>query len=275
MVSATADDRDLFRKQQVLGPITLMPPEEMADIRMRLEKELQRPGLAPALSTAASAGRLSSLVGGRNGGSPVPYIECRHLDSRTVYDLCTHPVLLGWARSLYGDDLLLWRSTFIEKAAGGPEFRWHQDWGGVFAPGDGDCYGLEPPLLFTFWIAISEASEDNGCLEFIPGISRVVPGVPASGDARATLLIPESALDTSAAVSMALRPGQCVVFTDRAVHASKANGAELPRLGLAVRFTLPAVQVRPHFDRHSCVLVSGRDTARFNKLTGPPAGSAG
>jgi hypothetical protein len=269
MNAVTAADRDVFRQQQVLGPITLMEPHEMALLRPRLEDVLGRPGFAPAPSHEASAGRLSSLLASRNGGSPVPYVECRHLDSRTVYDLCTHPVLLECARSLYGEDLLLWRSTFLEKAAGGPEFRWHQDWGGVFAADE--PYGLEPPLLFTFWIAISEATEDNGCLEFIPGLGHVIPGVRASGEARATLLIPESELDTSRAVSMPLRPGQCVVFSDRAVHSSKSNRADLPRLGLSARFTLPAVQVRPHFAGHACVLASGRDTVGLNTLVPPPA----
>jgi ectoine hydroxylase-related dioxygenase (phytanoyl-CoA dioxygenase family) len=198
----------------------------------------------------------------------VPFIECRHLDSKAVFDLCAHPQLLAVARSLYGEDLILWRSTFIEKEEGGPEYRWHQDWGGVY--GQGDEYGLEPPLLFTFWIAISEATEDNGCLRFVPGIRRVVPATPASDGPRATMLISDGEIDTSNAVSMPLRPGQCVVFTDRAVHASGGNHGTEGRLGLAVRFTLSTVRVRPHFAGHACVLASGRDNSGVNTLQDSP-----
>jgi ectoine hydroxylase-related dioxygenase (phytanoyl-CoA dioxygenase family) len=264
-------DRDKYRDQQFLGPIELMSAEQMVMLRPQLERVLASPGLAPAPSAAQAAGRLSTLVAGRAGQSPVPFIECRHLDSRAVYDLCANPRLIGIARALYGDDLLLWRSTFIEKAAGGPVYRWHQDWGGVYGPGDE--YGVEPPMLFTAWIAISAATEDNGCLRFVPGIRRVIPAEPAAPGPRATMLIPDGMIDESRAVAVPLLPGQCVVFTDRAVHTSGRNTEGEPRLGIAVRFTLPAVRVRPHFPGHACVLVSGRDSVGVNSLVSPP-GSA-
>jgi non-heme Fe2+,alpha-ketoglutarate-dependent halogenase len=268
MTTFVLQDRDLFRDQQFLGPIDLMPPERMAELGPRLLRALESPGRAPAPTAEQSAGRLSTMVKSRTGGSPVPFIECRHLDNRDVYDLCTTPELLRIARALYGEDLLLWRSTFIEKAAGGPDYRWHQDWGGVY--GQGDEYGLEPPLLFTFWIAISEANEENGCLRFVPGVRGVLPAEPAAPGPRATMLIPDGAVDESSAVSVMLRPGQCVVFTDRAVHSSGPNSLDAPRLGVAVRLTLPAVRVRPHFAGHACMLVSGKDSAGLNTLAPVP-----
>ncbi|WHM37880.1 phytanoyl-CoA dioxygenase family protein [Streptomyces sp. BPTC-684] len=261
-------NRDLFRDQGFLGPLTLMTPEEMAALRAELEAVLRTPGRAPSPDAEQSRGRLADLMAPRNGGSPVPYVESRHLDSPAVHRLCTHPALLSAARSLYGEDLVLWRSTFIAKAPGGPDFRWHQDWGGVFAPGDE--YGLEPPLAFTFWIAISEVSEDNGCLRFIPRTRAVLPAAPGSGR-RATLLVDDGAVDASGAVAVPLRPGQCVAFTDRALHASGPNLSGAERLGLAVRFTVPAVRVRPHFPGHAVQLVSGRDTANLNTLAAAPA----
>ncbi|WP_128378886.1 phytanoyl-CoA dioxygenase family protein [Streptomyces cavernae] len=259
---------DKFRSQGFLGPLALMPPQEMTRLRGDLEKVLASPGLAPSPPPEESEGRLSSLVADRGGAGPVPYVECRHLDSPVVHQLCTHPRLLSVARSLYGPDLLLWRSTFIAKASGGPEFRWHQDWGGVHAPDE--AYGLEPPLLFTFWIAITEVTEDNGCLRFLPGTRAVLPTVPSGPGKRATLLVDEKAVDDSAAVSVPLQPGEFVVFTDRALHSSPPNASQAERLGLAVRFTLPAVKVRPHFPQHACMLASGEDRTLFNTLASPP-----
>jgi non-haem Fe2+, alpha-ketoglutarate-dependent halogenase len=269
----STNDRKQFRDRQFLGPLTLVSEEEMAILRPQLEEVLDTAGPAPSPLPEDSAGRLSALVGRRTDASPVPYIECRHIDSPLVHRLCTNPRLLGAARELYGDDLLLWRSTFIEKAAGGPEFHWHQDWGGVYAPDE--QYGLEPPLSFTVWIAISESTEANGCMRFLPGEGRVLPGEPATTNRRATMLVPDGAVDESRAVSVPLRPGQCVVFTDRVVHASGPNRADGSRLGLAVRFTLPAVRVRPHFLGHGCMLVSGRDRLGLNLLLIPPTTSKG
>lgn len=262
----SAPERDQFRTDGFLGPIDLMPAKEMADVLAGLDEVLQTAGPAPA--PPDSSGRLASMLPSDSGASPVPFIECRHLDSPEVYRLCTNPVLLGVARELYGEDLLLWRSTFIHKGEGGPEFRWHQDWGGVFGQYE-DQYGLEPPLSFSFWIALTEATEDNGCLRFVPGVRRVLRPVPAGDGPRATLLVDESEVDEDRAVSMPLRPGQCVLFTDRALHASSANRTDSPRRALAVRLTVPAVKVRPHFPDHACVLVSGRDTAGLNTLVEP------
>jgi non-heme Fe2+,alpha-ketoglutarate-dependent halogenase len=228
---------------------------------------LRTPGLAPAPPAELVAGRLAALVDSGPGTSPVPYIESRHLDSPVVHRLCTHPALLSAARALYGQDLLLWRSTFIAKADGGPAFQWHQDWGGVFTPGDE--YGLEPPLHFTFWIAISDVPEDSGCLQFVPGTRAVLPARPQGDGSRATLLIDDEAVDSSKAVAMPLRPGQCAVFTDRALHASGPNTSGNQRLGLAVRLTVPSVKVRPHFPQHACVVVSGEDRAGLNSLVAP------
>ncbi|MFI5758520.1 phytanoyl-CoA dioxygenase family protein [Streptomyces sp. NPDC051569] len=263
----TERQREDYRAQGFVGPLTLMPVDEMEALRPALTEVLNSPGLAPAPPAEQVAGRLASLVADQGGDSPVPYIESRHLDSPVVHRLCTHPALLSAARALYGEDLLLWRSTFIAKADGGPEFQWHQDWGGVYAPGEE--YGLEPPLHFTFWIAISDVTEESGCLRFVPGTRAVLPARPHGAGQRATLLVEDDQVDSSTAVSMPLRPGQCAVFTDRALHASGVNVSGERRLGLAVRLTVPSVKVRPHFPRHSCVVVSGEDRAGLNTLTTP------
>lgn len=262
-------DRDQFRTSGYLGPIDLMTPAEMAELRPSLEQVLRTVGSAPTPPAGASDGRLAQMLPASAGGSPVPFIECRHLDTELVLRLATHPVLLGVARSLYGEDLVLWRSTFILKGEGGPSFRWHQDWGGVFGRDD-PGYGLEPPMSFSFWIAITEAAPDNGCMRFVPGVRRVLPSMPAGSGPRATLLTDPAEVDESKAVDMPLQPGQCVVFTDRALHSSWTNVSGVPRLALAVRFTVPSVRVRPHFPGHACVLVSGRDTVGLNALVEPP-----
>jgi non-heme Fe2+,alpha-ketoglutarate-dependent halogenase len=263
----TEQQRRDFREQGFIGPVTLMSVEEMEALRPALTEVLASPGLAPAPAAEQVAGRLASLVDAGPGDSPVPYIESRHLDSTVVHRLCTHPSLLSAARSLYGEDLLLWRSTFIAKADGGPEFQWHQDWGGVYAPGEE--YGLEPPMHFTFWIAISDVTEDSGCLQFIPGTRAVLTARPDGSGQRATLLVDDEKVDRSKAVGVPLRPGQCAIFTDRALHASGVNASGAQRLGLAVRLTVPSVKVRPHFPRHACVVVSGEDRAGLNTLAAP------
>jgi non-heme Fe2+,alpha-ketoglutarate-dependent halogenase len=270
--SLSPSQLEAYRRDGFVGPITLCSPAEMAAVVTRVEEVLRTPGLAPAPAAAAESGRLGELLQ-RDGVSPVPYIESRHLDSPVIHQLCTHPVVVGCLRAVCGPDVILWRSTLIEKGEGSPEFRWHQDFGGVF--GRGTEYGLEPPLHVSVWLALTAATVDNGCLIFVPGVRAVLPGVPASPKPNATLLVPPELVDESRALPMELAPGQFVLFSDRALHSSGANRSGRRRLALGMRFTASFVAVRPHFPGHRVLLVSGSDHGGVNALAPPPAAARG
>ncbi len=64
---------------------------------------------------------------------------------------------------LYGPNLLLWRSSILLKAAGtveGGRIPWHQD---------GAYFKLIPEANISFWLALDEATEENGCMQVLPG----------------------------------------------------------------------------------------------------------
>ena len=249
------EQRQRYHDDGFLGPLKLCSPEQMQEIAWAVLDVMERPGLAPAPSEVNQRGRIAGLLSSE-GKSSVPYCESRHLDSELVLALCSAQAIVSCVTQIYGPDIVVWRSTLIQKVEGSPEFRWHQDYGGVF--GRGESYGLEPPVHFTAWVALTEATRENGCMEFIPGVRNVLPTVPASPDPRATLLVPDEYVDTSRAVPMELAPGEFVLFTDRALHASGANLAGQRRLALSIRMTLPFVRVRPHFADHRVVSIAGR-----------------
>ncbi|MCC8455929.1 phytanoyl-CoA dioxygenase family protein, partial [Streptomyces rochei] len=100
-------------------------------------------------------------------------LRVRHLDSRTVYDLCSSPEILGRMASLYGPDLVLWNSNLFNKPPARPEqleeYPWHQDHYN---------WNMEPVLNISAWLAIGPATEENGCVQVIPGSHRqIVPPV--------------------------------------------------------------------------------------------------
>jgi len=71
------------------------------------------------------------------------------------------PQILDMVEQLIGPDFALWNSSFFAKPAqGGHATPWHQD---------GEYWPIRPLATCTVWIAIDEATSDNGCLEVIPG----------------------------------------------------------------------------------------------------------
>lgn len=263
-------DVETYRRDGYVGPLRLFPADDMPEIERSVRSVLATTGIAPPRSPEQEAGRLAEKLGEGGIQSVVPYIECRHLDSRAVYEISTNSVIIDLVSSILGPDILLWRSTFIAKPAGVGEFSWHQDYGGVYSVGTE--YGLEPPLHVSIWLAVTKASKENGCLRFVPRTRAVLPTVISDG-VSATPLLDVKTVDEGSTINMELEPGQFVIFSDRVVHSSWPNTSGSDRLGLALRFTAPFVKVRPHFRGHRPVLVSGVDQTGTNDLAPTPISS--
>jgi phytanoyl-CoA hydroxylase len=78
-----------------------------------------------------------------------------------VYELAKTPQLVEVATLLLGKDIDLYFNQAVYKNPGEQKaFSWHQD----------DAYGpVEPSPYLTVWIALSDATEENGCLSVLPG----------------------------------------------------------------------------------------------------------
>ena len=231
-----------FHANGYLGPFSAVGEEEMSIIRERLDREvLTTPG--------PSQGNSRSM---------------RHLDKRLVYDLVTQPAIVGRVQSILGENLLLWACTFWLKDPGGKEVPWHQDM---------NYWPVEPIINVTAWIAVDEVTEENACLQVIPGSHRsVLPHVSVSGDKWFNEEADPDRVESSKAVNLTLRPGQFVLFNERTLHHSEANRSEKRRFAMGPRFTVPIVRIDHDklFPGHAAILVSGEDTMGFNRLALPP-----
>ena len=91
--------------------------------------------------------------------------QSRHLDHAAVYALCTAEPIVRRVAEVLGDDVVLWRSNFFEKAPGAPALDWHRDrmqWQALF----------RSERAVSAWLALEPASVANGCVRVIPGSSR-------------------------------------------------------------------------------------------------------
>jgi ectoine hydroxylase-related dioxygenase (phytanoyl-CoA dioxygenase family) len=83
------------------------------------------------------------------------------LDDDVVYDLATDKRLVSVARGLLGPDVKLLRSAAMFKPPHvGSEKGLHQD---------SAYYPVRPYEQVTTWIALDDATPENGCMEVLPG----------------------------------------------------------------------------------------------------------
>lgn len=161
--------------------------------------------------------------------------------SKAVFDLLTHPRLLDVAETFVGPEIYSnpIQHTRIKPpermvagdAANGLTARvgWHQDQGVATSEQD------EVPVL-TVWLAISDATEENGCLCVVPGSHRKellthCPGIGIGG----TLEIPEK-LITQASVPVPLRRGGALLLHRRTLHSSLTNRSPGIRWSFDLRY---------------------------------------
>ncbi|MFL6130810.1 MAG: phytanoyl-CoA dioxygenase family protein [Mycobacteriales bacterium] len=122
---------------------------------------------------------------------------------------------------------------------------WHQDMA-MAPPGFADQH----PNIVTVWLALDQATPENGCLEFVPGSHRlgVLPHLgdaerPHPGAQPADRVVEPyidlaTVLPTARRVAMPLEPGSAVAFDGWVVHRSATNTASTPRRAVSYVFAL-------------------------------------
>ena len=84
--------------------------------------------------------------------------------SPLVRAFCSGPVFRELAHDLVGPDVrLYWDQAVYKKPSISGDLPWHQDNGYTF---------VEPQQTLTCWIALTDTTEENGCLWLAPGLHR-------------------------------------------------------------------------------------------------------
>jgi hypothetical protein len=202
--------------------------------------------------------------------TPSPYspyrTELRHLDSATIWSLCTSPAITGCLHSLYGPDLMVWYSNLFDKGSDRIELQgtypWHQD----TIP-----FEDEDQTTLTVWLALTPATAENGCVELLAGthqqtlpiLQETATGIASWFGGRVS---DTSSLNPSGGTQMVLDAGQFFLFDGRVVHASGSNRTAHRRIGLSFRVTVPS---KPLGVPHPCLLLGG-DVGPVQNVMGVP-----
>src|SRR5262249_35236896 len=133
-----------YARDGFLSPNAALTPEEAASYRRKLEAFEQAVG-----------GPLTAP------GIDDPYRWRTHILLAWVHGLVRHPAILDAVEGIIGPDILVYTSTwFIKEPESAAIAAWHQD---------ATYFGLRPHVHVTAWLALSDATAENGCMEFLPG----------------------------------------------------------------------------------------------------------
>lgn len=249
MVAAHSVDAEAFGRNGFGGPYYAMTGDEAREYRRKFE------------AYEAELGRRVTE------GSPDNRFKT-HLLLPFAADLVRHPRILDAVETLLGPDILCWTSTwFVKDSKTEAQTIWHQD---------ATYFGLRPHLHVTAWLALSEASEEAGCMRFVPGTSRsglmqhIANAAPNSINSAGQRTV--SDFPTEDAVPVPLSPGEFSIHHTLAVHASGPNRADDRRIGIGISY-IPASVRHIGSTRVPATLVRGEDRYGHFDLEPRPDGS--
>ena len=151
------------------------------------------------------------------------------------------PDILDMVARVIGPDIILWGTTLFGKPARlGKETPWHQD--SMYWP-------IDPPATCSVWIALDDATPENGCLRVVPGSHRARRTLAfrtvAGRDTVLSLEVDDATFDARRAHDVVLRAGQISLHDIHLLHGSNANRSGRRRAAFVLRF-MPATSL---FDR--------------------------
>ena len=165
-----------------------------------------------------------------------------------VFDMITHGGLLDVVQDLIGPEITSnpIQHVRMKPPAGGlceTEARahimatdWHQDRAVALEEGD-------QTQMVTVWLAITDATLDNGCLQVIPGRPQMYPHCPKRQTA-----IADGFLDLKKAQPLPVKAGGAVIFHPLTPHASRDNISDRFRWSFDVRYNVTGQPTgRSHF----------------------------
>ncbi len=156
-----------------------------------------------------------------------------------MLDRITHePRILDAVEDVIGANILVAGTTlFIKEPQTQGFISWHQD---------ARYIGLEPHDWVTAWVALSDVTLENGCVQMIPGShkSDLIKHTDTFGkDNLLTRGQTVPGVDESQAVPVEMKAGQLSLHHPRIIHGSGPNLSGVRRLGFAIQsFIAPNVE---------------------------------
>ncbi|WP_377194192.1 phytanoyl-CoA dioxygenase family protein [Ruegeria meonggei] len=234
----TTDQRDRYWVDGFLTPLSVFSQDEAAGFRSELE-QIERDWLAADL--------------------PLPLNTYKRVNAHLVIPLAARisldPRVLDVVQGILGPDIMVWSAEFfIKEARTTHTVGMHQDL---------TYWGMgETPDQVTAWIALSPATVESGCMDFVQA-SHKTPILPHTDTYSETNLLSrgqEIAVEVAEQdkTHIELAPGQMSLHHGLTIHGSGPNRSDDRRIGLAIRYLNPNAK-QLVADRDYALLARGQD----------------
>jgi ectoine hydroxylase-related dioxygenase (phytanoyl-CoA dioxygenase family) len=210
--------RQSYERDGYVFPLEVMTPDRAAEHRAMFESV----EAAHAEDVAASKiiKGFASIV--------LPFVD----------EIMRVPSLLGPAKAILGDDLLVMGANLFVKEPATPDFvSWHQDL---------TYWGYDGASEVTAWVALTAATPANGCMRFIPGSHEheIIRHSDTFDEFNMLSRGQEISVEVNEteAVDAALQPGEMSLHHGHLFHASNPNTSADRRIGLVIRYVTPSMK---------------------------------
>jgi phytanoyl-CoA hydroxylase len=176
-------------------------------------------------------------------------VECLVENDPVFLDLARDPRLLEPLTSLLGPDIKLFRDALMMKPARhGSAKPYHQD---------SAYWSIDPPDLCSAWIALDDATLENGCMRVLRGSHHW--GV-VEHKHLADFQVEEENLDLSGEVPVPLEAGGVLLFHSLLLHATSPNHSDRPRRAMICSYmSARSRHTGPPETRPDYLLIQGRE----------------
>jgi hypothetical protein len=186
----------------------------------------------------------STLVAGPSGYGRIVHDPWR--SSEVLRRHLLNGVLADLARSLLGVTPVLFQDHLVSKTPGTVDaVKWHQDY---------SYWPLDSPKGLTMWVALDDATLDNGCLHYLPGSHLQGERQPADFVAGAlvgtTAELPPLVVDASAAVAVPVAAGSVLAHDPLVLHLSLGNSTAVARRAWSISWVREDAMWQPSHAPH-------------------------
>ena len=147
-------------------------------------------------------------------GATLQYRKIMDLEQDPLFlSYMQHPLLREITRRYIGEDVSIYRAMFMNKPANqGTILPWHQD--------VGVGWGLDRNPITTVWMALDDATVENGCMQIVPGIHK--HGVINEGHFATAADAEKYQLEENT-IDLEVEEGEVVLLNNLLLHRSGVN----------------------------------------------------
>jgi ectoine hydroxylase-related dioxygenase (phytanoyl-CoA dioxygenase family) len=144
---------------------------------------------------------------------------------------CQRPEFVAITTAILGPDIdLYWNQSVFKMPEGEKQFPWHQDDG--YTP-------VTPSPYLTLWLALNDATPENGCISVMPGSHKrgLIPH-----EQTPIGLACHSTDDPDQGVQVPVKAGSMAVFYSLTMHKSGVNRSKGPRKAYVIQYSVAGLK---------------------------------